>query len=112
MKCIVMSDLHLSKKPWQVRGALKMGENADLVLLVGDLTNDGTPEQMALMHQCIAEVLPETPVLADQKTDLPSQGFRPDEPSNKPIYDYRIIKASPEQAIRLSRYFEERKLKK
>ena len=42
-----MSDLHLSKKPWQVRKALKMGENAHMVLLVGDLTNDGTPEQLA-----------------------------------------------------------------
>lgn len=64
MKFLVMSDLHLSKKPWQVRKALKMGEGADAVLLVGDLTNDGTPEQMALMQQCIAECLPETPVLA------------------------------------------------
>lgn len=60
----VMSDLHLSKKPWQVRKALKMGEGADAVLLVGDLTNDGTPEQMELMQKCIAEVLPDTPVLA------------------------------------------------
>lgn len=60
----VMSDLHLSKKPWQVRKALKMGESTDAVLLVGDLTNDGTPEQMALMHQCIVEVLPDTPVFA------------------------------------------------
>lgn len=64
MKITVMSDLHLSKKPWQVRQALKMGEGADAVLLVGDLTNDGTPEQMALMKQCIAEVLPDKPVLA------------------------------------------------
>lgn len=64
MKLIVMSDLHLSKKPWQVRRALKMGADADAVLLVGDLTNDGTPEQMELMHQCIKEVLPDTPVLA------------------------------------------------
>ena len=62
MRLMVMSDLHLSKKPWQVRKALKMG--ADAVLLVGDLTNDGTPEQMELMRQCIKEVLPDTPVLA------------------------------------------------
>ena len=60
MKLVIMSDLHLSKKPWQVRKALKMGEGADVVLLVGDLTNDGTPEQMALMQKCIAEVLPDT----------------------------------------------------
>ena len=64
MKLVIMSDLHLSKKPWQVRKALKMGTDADAVLLVGDLTNDGTPEQMALMQKCIAEVLPDTPVLA------------------------------------------------
>lgn len=64
MKIIVMSDLHLSKKPGQVRKALEMGEGADAVLLVGDLTNDGNPEQMALMHRCIAEVLPDTPVFA------------------------------------------------
>lgn len=64
MKFIVMSDLHLSKKPWQVRSTLNMGQGADAVLLAGDLTNDGTPEQLQLMQQCIAECLPDTPVLA------------------------------------------------
>lgn len=37
--------------------------------------------------------------------------FETDEPSNKPVYDYKIIKASPEQAEKLSRCFDERKLK-
>lgn len=64
MKIIVMSDLHLSKKPGQVCRALKMGVGADAVLLPGDLTNDGTPEQMRLMHRCIVQSLPEAPVLA------------------------------------------------
>lgn len=64
MRLLVMSDLHLSKKPWQVRKALKMGEDSDAILLVGDLTNDGSPEQMALMRQSIAEALPGIPVLA------------------------------------------------
>lgn len=64
MKIKAMSDLHLSKKPWQVRKALKMGEDADAVLLAGDLTNDGTHEQMKLIYQCISEILPDTPVLA------------------------------------------------
>lgn len=64
MRLLVMSDLHLSQKPWQVRKALKMGANANAVLLVGDLTNDGTTEQMERMQQCIAEVLPDVPVLA------------------------------------------------
>lgn len=64
MKIIAMSDLHLSKKPWQVRKALAMARDADLVLLSGDLVNDGTPEQFELMRKCISEVLPDTPVLA------------------------------------------------
>ena len=64
IKLMVMSDLHLCSKPWQVRRALKMGAGADAVLLVGDLVNDGTQEQMERMHQCIQELLPDTPVLA------------------------------------------------
>ena len=64
MKMLAMSDLHLSKKPWQVRKALGMGKDADLVLLAGDLVNDGTPEQLMRMRTCIGEVLPDTPVLA------------------------------------------------
>ncbi len=64
MTLTVMSDLHLSKKPWPVRRALKLGAGADVVLLVGDLVNDGTPEQMELMHRCIEEALPDTPVLS------------------------------------------------
>lgn len=64
MRITIMSDLHLNKKPWQVRKALKMGEGADAVLLAGDLTNDGTAGQIALVQQCIAQVLPDTPVLA------------------------------------------------
>ena len=66
MRLLVMSDLHLSKKPWQVRKALKMGTDADAVLLVGDLTNDGTPEQLTLMQQCIAEVLPDTAIFSNE----------------------------------------------
>lgn len=64
VRFVIMSDLHLSKKPWQVRRALRMGAGADGVLLVGDLTNDGTPAQMVLMQQCIADCLPDTPVFA------------------------------------------------
>lgn len=63
MKILAMSDLHLNKKPWLVRKALRMGHDADLVLLVGDLVNDGTPEQLMQMRTCITEILPETPVL-------------------------------------------------
>lgn len=64
MKIIAMSDLHLSQKPWQVRRAFAMAREAELVLLAGDLTNDGTPEQMERIRRCVSEVLPDTPVLA------------------------------------------------
>ena len=41
---LVMTDLHLSNKPWQVRKALSMGRDYDAVLITGDMTNDGTQE--------------------------------------------------------------------
>lgn len=89
MRLMVMSDLHLSKKPWQVRRALKMGADTDAVLLVGDLTNDGTPEQMELMHQCIQEVLPDTLVLAVAGNhDYPHQ---PSPMIRKGICDYPAL---------------------
>lgn len=64
LNILAMSDLHLSRKPWQVRKALKQARHAELLLLAGDLTNDGTPAQFTLLAQCIAELLPDTPVLA------------------------------------------------
>lgn len=64
MYIVAMSDLHLSKKPWKIRRAFSLAKNAEMVLLTGDLVNDGTPEQFELMCKCISEVLPNTPVLA------------------------------------------------
>ena len=61
---LVMTDLHLSNKPWQVRKALSMGRDYDAVLISGDMTNDGTQEQLELFWQCVTEVLPDTPVFA------------------------------------------------
>lgn len=61
---LVMTDLHLSTKPWQVRKALAMGNDYDAVLISGDMTNDGTQEQLELFWQCVAEVIPGVPVFA------------------------------------------------
>ena len=60
----VMSDLHLSVKPGRIRQALRLAKDVDCVLLPGDMTNDGTPEQFELFRQCIEEELPNVPVLA------------------------------------------------
>ena len=59
---LVMTDLHLSNKPWQVRKALSMGRDYDAVLITGDMTNDGTQEQLELFWQCVTEVIPDVPV--------------------------------------------------
>ena len=59
---LVLSDLHLSSKPWQIRKALSLGKDCDGILIPGDITNDGTPEQLALFWQCVTEAVPQTPV--------------------------------------------------
>ncbi len=63
IKCVVFSDLHLSTKDWKVRRALRSAAQADCVLLAGDMTNDGTPEQIAHFYQCANEILPNIPIL-------------------------------------------------
>ena len=89
MRFVIMSDLHLSKQPWQVRKALRMGAGADGVLLAGDLTNDGTPVQMALMRQCIADCLPDTPVFTVAGNhDYPHQ---PSPMIREGMYDYPAL---------------------
>ena len=64
IRLLVMTDLHLSSKPWQVRKALSMGKNYDAVLITGDMTNDGTQEQLETFYACVEELLTGTPVLA------------------------------------------------
>ena len=64
MHIVTMSDLHLSGKHWEVRRAFRLAKDADLVLLAGDLVNDGKESQFALMQKLICEELPDTPVLA------------------------------------------------
>lgn len=64
MRFVAMRDLHLSKKPWQVRKALNMAKESDAVLLAGDLVNDGKPEQFEEMYRCIEDILPDTPAFS------------------------------------------------
>lgn len=61
---LVLTDLHLSHKPWTVRRALAAGRDYDGVLITGDLTNDGTPEQLEHFLEILTDVLPDTPVFA------------------------------------------------
>ncbi|MBQ2955441.1 MAG: metallophosphoesterase family protein [Clostridia bacterium] len=64
MRIGVMSDLHLSSKPWRVRKAMRLLKDTDCVLIAGDMTNDGLPAQLERFYQLIEEELPGVPVLA------------------------------------------------
>ncbi len=60
-----VTDLHLGGRPWQAGRALAMAGAGRAVLCAGDMVNDGTPEQFALLRQLIEDRLPpETPMLA------------------------------------------------
>lgn len=59
----VMSDLHLSGKPWTVRQALHNAKQ-DVILIPGDLTNDGFTEQFRLFEEGITHAAPEKLILS------------------------------------------------
>ncbi len=60
-----VTDLHLSDKPWRVGKALALAGTGDGVLCAGDMVNDGTAEQFALLRRLIEDRLPpDTPMLA------------------------------------------------
>jgi len=61
---VIMSDLHLSKKSGQVKKALDYGKDADIVLLAGDLVNDGEQRQFERLQECINEELPNKAVFS------------------------------------------------
>ena len=60
----VLSDLHMSAKPGRTARALGLLADTACVLLPGDLTNDGLPEQFLRLHDCIEARLPGVPALA------------------------------------------------
>lgn len=54
----ILTDLHLASKPWKVKQALRSAAS-DVVLLLGDSTNDGFPAQFEALDACIAETVPD-----------------------------------------------------
>lgn len=54
----IITDLHLSSKPWRIKQALKATESSTLFLL-GDSTNDGRSGQFEAFKACITETIPE-----------------------------------------------------
>lgn len=50
----ILTDLHLASKPWKIKQAL-CSAKSDVILLLGDSTNDGIPPQFETFESCIAE---------------------------------------------------------
>lgn len=58
----VLTDLHLSARPWKIRQALRSAAS-DIVFLLGDSTNDGTPAQFEAFEGCIGEAARDRAIL-------------------------------------------------
>ena len=71
----LVTDLHLSDKPWRVGKALTLAGAGDGVLCTGDMVNDGTADQFARLEQIIQTRLPPSvPMLAVAGNhDFPAQ---------------------------------------
>lgn len=53
----ILTDLHFTLKPWKTRMALR-AVRSDMLFLLGDLTNDGLPEQFDGFKACLEELAP------------------------------------------------------
>lgn len=64
VRLCLMSDLHMTKKPFRLINAIRMGSAYDAILFAGDITNDGTAEQFERVREIIEQEAPDTPVIA------------------------------------------------
>lgn len=63
-KIVLMSDIHMRDKPGRFRHALSLIDDADWVMIPGDLVNDGREDQYELLKTCITEMIPHIPVFS------------------------------------------------
>ncbi len=62
LKATVLSDLHTSNKAGILKRALETAKESDCLLLTGDMTNNGTDEEFALLRECLSGILTDLPV--------------------------------------------------
>ena len=89
----VMSDLHLTSKPWKVRQALRAARS-DTIFLLGDSTNDGLAEQFELFATCIEEAAPEKillPVIGNHDVPCASQAEGADGCKNYADFQKKLL---------------------
>ena len=64
LRLCLMSDLHMTRKPSRLENAIRLGSAYDAILIAGDITNDGLPEQFERVKAIIEKEAPNTPVIA------------------------------------------------
>lgn len=62
LRCGILTDLHLTRKAGTVKWALRTVTDADCILLLGDMTNDGSAEEFRLFEDCLNETVPGVPM--------------------------------------------------
>lgn len=62
LRCGILTDLHLTRKAGTVKWALRAAADVDCILLLGDMTNDGSQEEFRLFEDCLNETVPRIPV--------------------------------------------------
>ncbi len=61
-RATVLSDLHTTNKAGILKRALETARGSDCLLMTGDMTNDGTDEEFALLRECLRSTPADLPV--------------------------------------------------
>lgn len=101
----VMSDLHLARKPGRIRRALKLAES-EVILLAGDVANDGRAEQYLDFLSCIEEAVPDKIVLPiGGNHDWPVVSGGDFEEPSVPYFEFqeRLLKRAEDRGLNITR---------
>lgn len=101
----VMSDLHLAKKPGRIKQALKLTES-EMILLAGDVVNDGKAEQYSDFLQCMEDSVPDKIVLPIAGNhDWPVVSGGEYEGVSVPYFDFqeRLLRKAEKRALDITR---------
>ena len=82
MKFGLISDIHLTKKPYRLVSALRLLQDTDILLVAGDLADRGLPEQYDLLENIFNTHFPDKPIFIvsgnhdiPQNNELPYRSF-------------------------------------
>ena len=103
-KFSVLTDLHLASKPYRVKRALESAQSENIILL-GDMTNDGTQEQFQQFEKCIDDTIPEKiflPVTGNHDVLHTSKGENTDGCKNYFDFQERMLTKTCKKGFQIS----------